>query len=38
VLISLEGKLDGMGLDPIPGVFLGLSLFQTDPEAGDADP
>lgn len=37
-LVSLEAKLDGMQGDPVPGVFLGLSLFQAEPDDSEADP
>ena len=37
VLISLEAKLDALGSAPVPGVFLGLSLFRSEPDDGALD-
>jgi hypothetical protein len=37
VLISLEAKLDALGSAPVPGIFLGLSLFRSEPDDGALD-
>lgn len=37
VLLSLEAKLDALGPTPVPGIFLGVSLFRGEPEDGALD-